>query len=116
MGVCMNDMLGLCVLNIDLFVFMVDDFLSVNECDMLMASAEASGGLKVSVIGGAANENIRMLRMVVLNLYGLENYVMKKVILSCVEYLLFVVEGLSKDVDVFRAFEVGEGKWSFELS
>ena len=115
MGVRTNDMPGLRVLNIDPPVFTVDDFLSANECDMLTASAEASGGLKVSAIGGAANENIRTSRTVALNSHGLENHATKKAILSRAEYLLPAVEGLSKDADAFRAPEAGEGKWSFEL-
>ena len=106
---------GLRVLNIDPPVFTVDDFLSKDECDALVASAEASGGLAVSAIGGAENENIRTSRTVALNSHGLENHPSKKAILSRAEYLLPQVEGLSKTEDAFRAPEAGESKWSFEL-
>jgi len=110
-----RDMPGLRVLNIDPPVFTVDDFLSASECDALTTAAEASGGLAVSAIGGAQNENIRTSRTVALNSHGLENHPSKNAILSRAEYLLPAVEGLSKGADAFRAPKAGEEKWSFEL-
>ncbi len=110
-----RDMPGLRVLNIDPPIFTVDDFLSASECDELTTAADASGGLAMSAIGGAQNENIRTSRTVALNSHGLENHPSKKAILSRAEYLLPAVEGLSKDADAFRAPKAGEEKWSFEL-
>ena len=115
MAVRTAEMPGLRVLNIDPPIFTVDDFLTKSECDALVASAEASGGLAVSAIGGAANENIRTSRTVALNSHGLENHPTKKAILNRAEYLLPQVEGLSKKDDAFRAPQAGEGKWAFEL-
>jgi hypothetical protein len=115
MSVRVADMPGLRVLNIDPPVFTVDNFLSAMECDTLVASAEACGGLAMSAIGGANNENIRTSRTVALNSHGLESHATKKAILKRAEYLLPAVEGLSAKDDAFRAPKAGEKKWSFEL-
>lgn len=115
MGVRTTDMPGLRVLNIDPPVFTVDDFLGANECDALVESARESGGLKMSAIGGADNENIRTSRTVALNSHGLESHPTKKAILKRAEYLLPAVEGLSGKPDAFTAPKAGEKKWAFEL-
>jgi len=115
MTVRVRDMPGLRVLNVDPPIFTVDNFLSAKECDALVASAESSGGLAVSAVGGATDTNIRTSKTVALNSHGLDAHPTKKAILTRSEYLLPAVEGLSAKEDAFRAPKAGEKKWAFEL-
>jgi len=105
------------VLNIDPPIFTVDDFITKEECDSLIVAAKASGGLKVSAIGGGQkNENIRTSKTVALNSStGLQEHRTKMAILAKAERLFPDIKGLSIKKNAFKAPQAGRAEWAYEL-
>ena len=105
---------GLRVLNIDPPVVTVDDFLTGDECDDLIAAAGASGDMKVSAVGGAENVNIRTSRTVTLDVPSLKDHPTKRAILRAAENLLPQLQGLAQSKSAFKS-PTSSSPFSFEL-
>ena len=105
------------VLSIDPPVVSVDAFLTDEQCDDLVRSAEGSGELKVSAVGGAAEDagaNIRTSRTCTLNSPILTNHPTKRAILDAAERLLPDLKGLGASKNAFKA-PTGTSPFSYEL-
>ena len=98
-----TDTPGLRVLHIDPPVLTVDDFLTAEECDALVAAARESGEMKTSEVGGAAGNdaNVRTSRTCTLNSASLTNHPTKRAILNATESLLPQLKGLGAKKSAF---------------
>lgn len=111
-----TDTPGLKVLHIDPPVLTVDDFLTAEACDALVAAARDSGEMKSSEVGGTAGNDarVRTSRTCTLNSASLTNHPTKRAILNATESLLPQLKGLGAKKSAFTK-PTSASPFSYEL-
>ena len=110
-----TDVPGLKVLHIDPPVVTVDEFLTAEECDALVAAARESGEMRTSEVGGADGaSNVRTSRTCTLNSKLLTEHPTKRAILNATERLLPQLAGLGRSKTAFKRPTSGS-PFSYEL-
>ena len=106
---------GLKVLHIDPPVVTVDDFLTAEQCDALVAAARDSGEMRTSEVGGADGAaNVRTSRTCTLDSKALTDHPTKRAILDATEALLPQLAGLANAKTAFKR-PTSASPFSYEL-